>query len=742
MYGLAGEALPLAGERDRNFLLRADGAPLFVLKFIDADDAAQAEGQVRVLRHLQWADPTLPVPRILRTRSGADLGSFAEGGRSHTTLLLTHLPGRHLPTVPQRETLLPALGFVLAQLDRALQGFFAPLLDQRLAWDVRLLPELARFADDIDSERTRRHVRAAVAAFALRLPDLGRLRAQAIHGDCHAGNVLVDESGSAITGILDFGDMIRAPLMFEVAVAMSEVLTEDVASLEEVASLLEGYARQQKLQAAEVDGLFDVVAARHATTILVQAWRLRHDPTGAAAVEEAAGRAGESLDRLASLGRGALTERWHEAAGTLPASSAIRRRRSRLLGARAELFYEEPLHLVRGEDVWLYGADGRRYLDVYNNVPHVGHAHPAVVAAIHTQSALLATNTRYLHGKILDYAEQLTSRMPAGLDACLFVNSGSEANDVAWRIAQAATARRGALVMEHAYHGITDAVSALTPATGGPPDPRVQTLTAPHAALRATDEAPAPLLAEALRDVEKAIATLGARGVAPAAFFFDSAFTSDGISDPPPAWLRTLAQRARAAGALIVGDEVQFGVGRSGSHFSGFERRGLTPDIVTLGKPIGNGFPLGVVITSRPLLEDFLAHCGFFSTFGGNAVAAAAGLAVIEVVERERLMENAETTGALFRAHLESVASRHDCFGGVRGAGLLLGLEVVDTERMPARQRAQSIVNLMVARYGVLTGLEGPRGNILKLRPPLTFRPEHAVIAAEAIDAAAAAAAL
>ncbi len=739
VYGLDGEALPLGGERDRNFLLRAEGGPLFVLKFIDTDDAAAALGQVRVLRHLQVADPSLPVPRIVSTAAGADFGSSAPDGRPHKTLLLTHLPGRHLPAVPQRDELLPALGAVLGKLDRALEGFFDPVLEQRLAWDVRLLPELAHFTDHIESARTRRHVAAAVAAFTAGLPGLDRLRAQAIHGDCHANNVLVDDSGSTITGIVDFGDMIRAPLMFEAAVAMSEVLTEGVAPLAEVAALLQGYAQVQKLQAVEVDAVFDVIAARHATTILVHAWRCRHDPPGAPAIEEAAARAGDSLDRFEGLGRAALSEQWHHAAGTVPAAAGIRHRRSRLMGARAELFYEEPLHLVRGEDVWLYGADGRRYLDVYNNVAHVGHAHPAVVEAIRAQSALLATNTRYLHETVLDYAEQLTSRMPAGLDACLFVNSGSEANDVAWRIAQSATARRGALVMEHAYHGITDAVSALTPATGGAPDPRVEILAAPPLDLRARDEVPPPALAEAVRDADKAIAALGARGLAPAAFFFDSAFTSNGIADPPPAWLRTIAARVRAAGALIVGDEVQYGLGRSGSHFWGFDRRGLVPDIVTLGKPVGNGFPLGVVVTSRPLLEDFLGKCGFFSTFGGNAVAAAAGLAVIDVLERERLLENAGATGAVFRGHLEAVAARHACLGGVRGAGLLLGLEVLEADGIPAKRRAQRILNLMAARHGVLSGLEGPGGNVLKLRPPLTFRPEHAAVAAEAIDAAASA---
>ncbi len=409
-------------------------------------------------------------------------------------------------------------------------------------------------------------------------------------------------------------------------------------------------------------------------------------------------------------------------------------RRHRLLGAHAELFYTRPLHLVRGAGVWVYTADGERFLDVYNNVPHVGHAHPAVVRAIHAQASRIASNTRYLDETVLEYAERLIASLPVGLDTCLFVNSGSEANDVAWRMACAHTGRGGALVMTNAYHGITEAVTALSPALQQTRSTHVECLAPPPGAEEVAGRPGAALGAMAAREVQRAIAELDSRRFALAAFILDSAFTSNGIYDPPAEWMTPIASAVHAAGGLIIGDEVQYGLGRSGSHFWGFARRGFVPDIVTLGKPVGNGFPLGVVITRRAILEAFQARSGFFSTFGGNPVAAAAGRAVLEVLEREQLMANALATGRYLRQCLGELAQLYSCLGEVRGHGLLLGVEVVEASGFPAPRLARSIINGLRER-GVLIGSEGPAGNVLKLRPPMCFGREHADRVIEALNA-------
>ncbi|MGO9632406.1 MAG: aminotransferase class III-fold pyridoxal phosphate-dependent enzyme [Steroidobacteraceae bacterium] len=744
-YDLSVSAQPLSGERDCNFRLRGADQLEYVLKIVDREATPEAiDCQIRVLRHLAEADPALPVPRIHATAQGEDVGTIRRDDGIYTACLMGYLPGQLLAQRAPAAALLLNLGDTLARLDRALQGFFHPALAQRLAWDVRRLPELVEFAPCIHSLPLRNRIEEVSAELARRMPALRSLRSQAIHGDCHGHNLLVDAEGVGISGILDFGDMIHAPLVFEPAVAMSELLSDDLAPLDALSLLLRGYSQRQPLEPADVEVLYDLIAGRLATTILVHAFRGRQDDRGAAVLDRPAALAARSLDVLTQAGRDFLTKTWHDAAdstspsGLWAATAAVDlSRRHRLLGAGAELFYEQPLHIVRGSGVWLYDSNGRPYLDVYNNVPHVGHAHPTVVRAIQKQSAILSTHTRYLHGGILEYAERLTATLPAHLDACIFVNSGSEANDVAWRIAQSATGNKGALVMKNAYHGITDAVAALTPGTGEPRDARVVTLAIPPTGSNAHEALARGELAAATEDADRAVHSLSSRGFAPAAFFVDSALTSSGILDPPPEWAAAVAERVRAAGGLIVADEVQYGLGRSGSHFWGFARRGFEPDIVTLGKPVGNGYPLGVVIANRALIEAFQSKFGFFSTFGGNPVAAAAGLAVLEVLDREQLMSNAHRTGEYLRRRLTDLAARHPCLGAVRGVGLLLGLEIIGMPAHPARQRAKRIINILVSQARVLIGYEGPEAAVLKLRPPMPFRVEHADLLIDALDAAA-----
>jgi len=742
-YGLLVTVRSLPGERDRNFHLHTADRRDFVLKILDFNSSPEAtDCQLRVLEHLAEQDPSLPVPRILPTVLGGEIGTVAGREGSYATCLMGYLPGELLASRSPDGPLLENLGETLARLDLALRGFFHPALGQRIAWDVRRLPELVEHAVFIDSPNLRRSVQNAAAALKERLPALRSMQSQAIHGDCHAHNVLVEANARTVSGILDFGDMVHAPRVLEPAVAMSELLAEERVSLENVAVLLAGYSRRTPLEPAGLELLYDLILARHAATVLVHAWRARHDADGARVLEGSIPQTARSIARLEEAGREALTERWGRAlrndAAEADHEPVPLARRQRLLGAGAELFYERPLHIVRGSGVWLYDSQGLAYLDVYNNVPHVGHAHPAVVAAIQKQTALLATHTRYLHARILEYAERLIATLPAHLDACMFVNSGSEANDVAWRLAKFATGCDGGLVMEHAYHGITDAVAALTPSTGRPRDSRIVTLAPPPHGLTRDDDPPPGALGAAQADVDRAVALLGERGHAPAAFFIDTAITSSGIFDPPPAWGAAISARLHAAGALIVADEVQYGLGRSGSHLWGFERRGLEPDIVTLGKPVANGYPMGVVVARRDLIEAFQKKFGFFSTFGGNAVAASAALAVLEVLERERLVANAANTGRYMRDRLSAVAARHACLGAVRGTGLLLGLEVNESGAGTGRQGAKRIINRLAAEARVLIGYEGPDASVLKLRPPMPFRRDHADRLAEAIDAAAA----
>jgi 4-aminobutyrate aminotransferase-like enzyme len=413
-------------------------------------------------------------------------------------------------------------------------------------------------------------------------------------------------------------------------------------------------------------------------------------------------------------------------------------RRQRALGsAISPLSYRRPLHLERGEGVWLYDVTGRAYLDAYNNVPVVGHSHPRVVEAIARQAARLNTNPRYLYEPIVELAERLTATMPAGLDTCLFVNSGSEANDLAWRLAIAATGGSGAVVTANAYHGVTTVTADLSPEEwlDDTRPGHVETIPAPdgyRGAHRREDPGWGARYAEALG---AAVDDLGGRGHRLAAVYLDGGLTSDGILAPPPEYARGLAERARAAGGLYVADEVQAGHGRTGAHLWAFAAAGVVPDIVTTGKPMGNGFPVAAVVTRADIVDRLAARTEWFSTFGGNPVACAAALAVLDVIEEEDILAGADAVGAHLRAGLADLAARHDGIGDVRGSGLLIGVELVrDREhREPATDLAADVVEALRDR-GVLVGRAGPADNVLKIRPPLVFRCEHADLLVERLD--------
>jgi 4-aminobutyrate aminotransferase-like enzyme len=395
-------------------------------------------------------------------------------------------------------------------------------------------------------------------------------------------------------------------------------------------------------------------------------------------------------------------------------------RRLRAFGTESVLFYRQPIEMVEASGVWMVGADGRRYLDAYNNVPSVGHSHPRVVEAISRQAARLNIHTRYLNDMVDRYAERLLATFPREIANLVLTCTGSEANDLALRVAQAATGGTGFIVSRTAYHGNTAAVAAVSPTSrpGAPLAPHVRTVSPPDTYRHPRAEA-AERLAE---EVEAAVADLARHGVRLAGMIADTVFSSDGIYCDPPGVLRPALDRVRAAGGVFIADEVQPGFGRTGAALWGFERHGIVPDIVTMGKPMGNGFPMGGVALRPDCLTAFTAREKYFNTFGGNPVAAAAGLAVLDVIEDEGLIENARAVGDHFRRGLGELAGRHEAIGDVRGTGLFIGLELVadrDT-KAPAPARATSLIEGLRER-GILVGAAGPYGHVLKIRPPLCF---------------------
>ncbi len=400
-------------------------------------------------------------------------------------------------------------------------------------------------------------------------------------------------------------------------------------------------------------------------------------------------------------------------------------RRRRLLGPNVPTFYDEPVTITRGEGVWLWDARGRRYLDCYNNVAHVGHCHPHVVEAIARQAAQLNTHSRYLHEGILDYAERLTARFGHGLTNVLMACTGSEANDVALRMARAVTGGTGMIATDNTYHGNTALVSQLStrrPPIGGYAE-NVRLVPAPDSLRAAADDPGA--MAQAFADnVAEAIAALERAGHGFACLIVCPFFANEGFPPLPPGFLDPAAEVVRRAGGLLIADEVQPGFGRLGSHFWGHEAMGFAPDIVTLGKPMANGHPVSAVVTRPEIMAAFREAFGYFNTYGGNPVSCAAALATLEVIETEDLMANALRTGAHARAALAAID--HPMIAEIRGAGLFFGVGFADPrDNSPAGVFTAAVVEEM-RRRGVLLNRIGRHGNILKIRPPMPFSTEHA----------------
>lgn len=420
-----------------------------------------------------------------------------------------------------------------------------------------------------------------------------------------------------------------------------------------------------------------------------------------------------------------------QAAGAETLSTEVSRRLD-TFGQGCVLFYRQPLHMVRAEGSFLYAADGQRYLDLYNNVPSVGHCHPRVVAAVQRQVATLNIHTRYIVDIVTEYAERLLGTFPAELSNVAFSCTGSEANDLALRIARLATGREGIIVTAGAYHGNTAAVTEVSPSTykTGKPPARVRVVPAPDPRHYGPDLATGFAAA-----VEAEIAVLAEMGIGCAALLVDTIFSSDGIFADPPGFLAAAVAAVRAAGGLFIADEVQPGFGRTGAGLWGFLRHGVTPDIVTLGKPMGNGIPTAGLVTRPALLAKLSEHYGYFNTFGGNPVSAAAGLAVLEVIAEEGLIAKARDVGDYMRAGLVALSAERPQIGPVRGAGLYIGVDIIDPATgAPDAAGTTALMNALCAR-NVLIGAAGLGANVLKIRPPLCLTRDHVDVFLEALRA-------
>jgi 4-aminobutyrate aminotransferase-like enzyme len=405
------------------------------------------------------------------------------------------------------------------------------------------------------------------------------------------------------------------------------------------------------------------------------------------------------------------------------------RRRAAALAPSYQLFYDDPVQLVRGDGVWVFDADGNRYLDCYNNVPSVGHAHPRVVAAVANQTALINTHTRYLHENVVELAERVAASLAGDLSTCYFVCTGTEANDLAVQIARVVTGHQGVVVTERSYHGNSDLVGKLS--TDSYPESErpdwLGVVEPPNTYRGPFREPEADLGAKYASMVDDSLIELDRRGHGLAAALIDSSWDSNGVLIAPDDYIDRVAGSVRRSGGLLIADEVQAGYCRLGRNFWGHANYGVVPDIVTIGKPMGAGHPVAAVVTTPDIAARFAERRNYFNTFGGNPVSAGVALAVLDVIADEDLLANSATTGALLGDGLAELASRHEVIGHVQGSGLFWGLDLVAdraTREPVAYADAKRLASVLRNR-GILAGVTGRYTNVLKLRPPLVFQPAH-----------------
>jgi 4-aminobutyrate aminotransferase-like enzyme/Ser/Thr protein kinase RdoA (MazF antagonist) len=752
VFGIeAVSARSLGSERDQAFLLAgASDAGTAVLKISNpAEDTAVLDMEALAAWHVVRCDPGLtvaqPRPRALAdgtepTVTAGDPSAcrvrWQHNGTGYWVRAYDVLPGRsRLDPLTLPDEALTAWGETTARLGVALRGFIHPRAIRRLPWDVQHAASARPMIGSIQDAAARAAVTAVLDRFdAAVSPRWGLLRAQVIHGDLTADNVLANDEG-LITGIVDFGDMTHSALIADLASVLDSMAGgRNRDEMFRVARLvIDGYERVVPLEPLELELIGELWAARAAVTVAIGSWRAAAGLEDAAFAQRFHNSALDMIDNLLSAG-------WERtacqlgAAGAWPSQltagpggqhgariqtdrlGALSARRDAVFGPAMEpLSYAEPIEMASACGVWMTGSDGRRYLDMYNNVVCVGHAHPRVTSAVGRQWRVLNTNLRYLHASAVELAERLVATCPPGLDTVLFVNSGSEANDLAWRLACHHTGNSGGLCTEFAYHGITAATAGLSPEVlpGAQTPPHVETWRPPDS-YRALHHGTAGFAA--------ALDRLASRGIAPAAAILDGVLQSDGIYDLDAFYVRELLRLTHQAGGLWIADEVQGGHGRTGAAMWSFERFGIVPDFVTLGKPMGNGQPVGAVITRHELVERFARDTVFFSTFAGNQVSMAAAHAVLDVLADERVLPRTSTAGEALRAAVRAATDSDTRVGDVRGVGLANAIEIVtDRESKRPDPVTAAAVKDALRRRNVLVGTTGRAGNVIKVRPPLAF---------------------
>jgi 4-aminobutyrate aminotransferase-like enzyme/Ser/Thr protein kinase RdoA (MazF antagonist) len=734
-YKISGTLTRLAGENE-NYLVKTADNKQFVLKLADKDTTS---GMIEI-EHLaverlidEGFDEGLGVklPRVIPTRSGAiEARAMIGNGKQIRGRLLAFVPGKAwgemLPAATER---FETLGRTIAQLNLAMEVIVHPDAGRTHHWDLARADQHRASISLIHDPKCRRILEQVFHWYAaIAMPLFPDLPFSLIHGDINDDNVLVDNNG--IQGLLDFGDCLENPTICDLAIALAYVTLDEPDPLEAAAIMVEAYHKVRPLSPDELMVLFPLICTRLSVSVIISAKRRAIDPSRTSwfVSEE---RAWKKLALFADIPPADAAIHLASKTGIVlykdrgKSVSTLMENRKNRIAPSLSTAYDTPLKIIQGKGQYLYDYYGRPFLDLYNNVCHVGHCHPRVVKAGQTQMETLNTNTRYLYDGLTEYAEKLCSTLPEELDTCYFVNSGSEANELAVRIARTVTQSRELLVVDGAYHGHTAAMIEISPykfmGRGGKKKTEPWVHVVPLAdGYRGAHKGQGKKTGRAYGDEVGRIIQKIDRPIA--GFITESLLSCGGQVIPPQDYFKTAFAHVRAAGGLCITDEVQTGFGRVGSHFWAFELQKVVPDIVVMGKPIGNGHPMSAVVTRREIADRFANGMEFFATFGGNPVSCAIGSAVLEVIKEEDLQNHAKKIGRHLLKGLSAIKTAHPLVGDVRGTGLFIGIELVlDHETLaPATTQAATLVNRL-KRAGILLGTDGPFSNVIKIKPPLVI---------------------
>ncbi|MDH5399919.1 MAG: aminotransferase class III-fold pyridoxal phosphate-dependent enzyme [Cyclobacteriaceae bacterium] len=637
--------------------------------------------------------------------------------------LLTYIPGIFLAEAEHNSSLIVDFGHQAARLDLALKGQQKSAIQARQSiWDIQhclLNSPKAKYIEDVQHRKLVDYFFGMFRQFVL--PALPALRSQLIHADLNDWNVLV--KNDKIEGFIDFGDMAWSPLINEVAIALTYLMFNKENPIDTATAFISGYTQELPLTGQEVDLLYYLIPARLGISVCNSAEaKAKGGDTDYILISEAP--AWALLKKWFTINPVSFSNSMRKAAG-LPAKDykekrkTLLKKREKHLSKALSLSFSSPIYMKSAAFQYMYGYDGNTYLDAYNNIPHVGHSHPQISEAITRQAHQLYTNTRYLYDSLINYSEKLLTYFPEKLNKVFYVNSGSAATDLAIRLANTYTGRHHVLIHEHSYHGHTNTginISAYKfDGKGGQGLPKGVTKLPLPKIYNGIFENGTQYAREAIKTVD----TLLAAGTVPSAFIAEPISGCGGQVPLAPGYLEILKKQLDKSGIVTIMDEVQTGFGRSGDFFWAWENYSIIPDIVVLGKPMGNGHPIGAVVTTSEIALAFENGMEFFSSFGGNPVSAEVALAVLNVIEEENLQNNARETGSYFKAELKKL--EHPEIGDIRGPGLFLGVELVNPDTgMPATELAAFTKN-QLKKNNILTGTDGPFDNVLKIKPPLCF---------------------